>query len=265
MHVAAVLTSLPDDFGPAARRAAALGFTHVDVVARGQRDPEDLEALADTGLVVGCAALGRGLLPGHVPDAPAVDVRRAVLEELQRQVADAARLGATRAYLVPGTDPGTEALARFGELCTLLADFAGRRMVRLCVEHFPGRALPTVAATVEWLDAIGHANLGLLLDVGHCLISREDPARAVSRAGPRLGHVHLNDNDGMNDSHRPLLSGCLTEAVLRETIAALWAAGYDGGVGLEFRPDNGDPEDALRQGKALVERLAAATAGTGAR
>src|SRR5262249_42958204 len=163
----------------------------------------------ETGLLVSCAAVGRGLPDGAAPDAAAVEARRAALGEMKRQVADASRLGATCCYVVPGLDGSPDGLARFAEACGLLADYAGGRMGRLCAQPAPGRALPSVGATLSWLEGVGHTNLSLLLDVGHCLISGEDPADAVRRAGGRLGYVHLDDNDGVADLHWPLLAGRL--------------------------------------------------------
>lgn len=162
--------------------------------------------------------------------------------------------GATHAYLVPGLDASPAGLTRFAEACSLLADYAQQRMVRLCVEHVPGRALPTVAATRTWLEEIGHENLHLLVDLGHCLISREDPATVVQQAGPQLGFVHLDDNDGEQDCHWPLLTGKLTEDVLTGFLKALVASSYDGALTLELNPANADPVGALRQGKALIEK-----------
>jgi sugar phosphate isomerase/epimerase len=253
--LAAYLPSLPLDFAAALRRAAGLGFSHVDVIACADRPGSDLEALAEAGVVVSCAALGRGLPAGHTLDAGDPGVRRATLDALQRQVADAARLGATCAYLVPGLDAGAAGLTYFGEGCALLADHAGRRMVRLCVEHFPGRALADAAGTLDWLARVGHPNLGLLLDVGHCLITGEDPAAVVRRAGDRLAYVQLDDNDGAGDLHWPLLTGRLTEHHLEDLAAALRAVGYRGGMDLELNPGTADPVAALREGKEIVERF----------
>src|SRR5262249_6550514 len=148
MYLSALATSLPLDFESALRQLAELDFRYVDVVALGDRPSAHREALAETGLLVSCASLGRGLADGQVLDAPAVAVRRATVEAVKRQIDDAARLGATSCYLVPGLDARPEGLARFSDACTLLADYAGRRMIDLCVEHIPGRALPTVAATL---------------------------------------------------------------------------------------------------------------------
>lgn len=253
--LAAFATSLPGEVAEVLTQIATLGFSHVDLVAEVDRPAMHREALADSGLLVSCMALGRHLPPGHTLDAADVGVRRATLELLQRQVADAATLGATMAYLVPGTNTAATALVYFAEGCALLADYAAARMIRLCVEHIPGRALPTATRTLDWLDQIRHAHLGLLLDVGHCLISREDAAVVVRRAGERLGYVHLDDNDGIGDLHWPLFTGRLTQQQLAATIAALEAIGYRGALALELNPANPRPADALREGKAMVERL----------
>jgi sugar phosphate isomerase/epimerase len=255
MYLSALLTSLPLEFEPAARQVAALGFAHVDLVARGERPPADREALAEAGLLVSCAALGKDLPQGVALDAESPAHRREALEQVRRQIADAAQLGATHAYLVAGADITAAGLARFTEACALLADYAGGRMLRLCVEHLPARGLPTAASVLDWLEQVGHPNLALLLDVGHCLLSGEEPARVVERAGERLGYVHLDDNDGRTDLHWPLLRGRLTEEGLRSFLAALDRSGYGGALALELNPTNPDPTAALAHGKELIERL----------
>jgi D-psicose/D-tagatose/L-ribulose 3-epimerase len=254
--LAAFATSLPGDFATVVAQIAALGFRYVDVVAAVDRPLDEREALAETGLFVSCAALGRNLPPGHTLDVAEATVRRATFALLQQQIIDAAQLGATTAYLVPGFDAGATALACFAEGCTLLADYAAGRGIRLCVEHVPGRALPTAARTLDWLERIGHPHLGLLLDVGHCLLSDEDAAAVVRRAGERLAYVHLDDNDGKGDLHWPLFTGRLTPAQLTHTLTALRDIRYNRALALELSPTNSQPDKALREGKAIVERLA---------
>jgi sugar phosphate isomerase/epimerase len=255
MYLSAMLTSLPVSFEAAARQSAALGFTHVDIVALADRPTSHLEALAETGLVVSCASIGRHLPEGCTLDAADLALRRTALEVMQRQIADAAHLGATHGYVVSGMDASAEGLARFAEMCALLADFAGRSMVKLCVEPIPGRALASAAAALNCLQTIRHPNLFFLLDVGHCLISGEDPGQVVSQAGARLGYVHLDDNDGAGDLHWPLLTGRLTREMLAGCLGRLRQAGYPGALALELNPSNPEPVEALRQGKTLVEEL----------
>lgn len=255
MYPSVLLSSLSVPFTDALREAVALGFAYVDVVALTERPAAHLAALADSGLLVACAALGKGLPADQTLDAPEVSTRRTALEQMQRQLSDAARLGATHAYIVSGCDGSAQGLARFTEACALLAEFAAQHRIRLCVEPIPGRALASATAVLEWLDRLNHPQLALLVDIGHCLISREDPAAVVRRAGSRVGYVHLDDNDGINDVHWPLLTGCLTQTTLTAFLTALRETGYEGGLALELHPQS--PPEALGQGKALVERWCA--------
>ena len=257
--ISAMLTSLPLPFEKAVRTCADLGFTHVDIVALADRPAMHREALADAGVLVACASVGRGLPEGVSLDAAPVEARRTALDLMKWQVADAAQLGATHAYVIPGLDASPEALERFAEGCSLLATYAAGRMVRLCIEHIPGRALPTVAATLAWLDRLNHDHLFLLLDIGHCLISGEDAPDAVVQVGSRLGYVHLDDNDGLGDLHWALLKGRLTEEDLRQFLSALQLNHYRGPVALELNAELPDPVSALADGKQLISRLAAAT------
>jgi sugar phosphate isomerase/epimerase len=253
--LAAFLTSLPYDFAEAVRQAVALGFTHVDVVALAERPGSHLEALADTGVLITCAALGRGLPEGHSLDAADVAIRRATLEVLRQQVADTAHLGASRAYLVPGLHKDAVALTYFAEGCSLLADYAAGRRVRLGIEHVPGRALASANQTLTWLEDLGHTNLGLLLDVGHCLISGEEPAAVARRAEARLVYLHLDDNDGIGDLHWPLLTGRLTRQQLLDLAAALRDIGYRDGLALAVSPGHAAPHAALQESKRLAALL----------
>jgi sugar phosphate isomerase/epimerase len=249
-----LLTSLPFDFPNAVRQAADLGFTHVDVVGLVERPAAHMDALADAGVVVACAALGRDLPDGATLDADEIGLRRTAIDLVERQITDAARLGATAGYLVPPMRGEPAALTCFAEAVGRLADHAARRMVRLCVEPVPGRALKRADTTVAWLRDCRLDRVGLLLDVGHCLISGEDAAAAAQAAAGRLGYVHLDDNDAVGDLHWPLLTGQLTEDALRRFLTTLPAIGYLSGLSLELSPRLADPVAALRDSRAIVAR-----------
>jgi sugar phosphate isomerase/epimerase len=263
MNVSVLLTSFPGDFADAVRQAAQLGFAHVDVVARTARPPQDLDVLADTGLFVACASLGRGLPESNSLDSSSDELRREALAVVEDQMADAARLGARHAYLVPPADMGATGLARFAGSCRRLADFAAGRRVRLCLEPIPGRALPCVTSALDWLTSIGHPNLRLLLDIGHCTLSREDPVAAVAKAGALLDFVHCNDNDGTSDLHWPLLTGRITRDELKTLIAALHKNGYNGFLTLELNPQTPEVSEALRSNRLLLDELVRSTSAAG--
>ena len=82
-----------------------------------------------------------------------------------------------------------------------------------------------------------------------------EPVAAMLQAGERLGHVHLDDNDGEGDLHWPLLTGRLTADHLEGLARALRDVGFRGGLTLELNPKIADPIGALQEGKAIVERL----------
>jgi sugar phosphate isomerase/epimerase len=253
MDLSVLITSLPTPFDESLRDLARLGFQHVDLIGVTQRSEADREALANSGLIVDCVALGRGLPEGCALDAADVVVRRRAVEEVKRQIAEAAQLGARVAYVVACKEAAS--LPAFADACQVLAGYARGRMMQLCVEHFPGSALPAAARTLDWLNAAGLDEMNLLLDLGHCLISREDPCVVVDQANRRLGYVHLDDNDGVNDVHWPLLSGVLTEGGLRDFLRVLRDTKYRGGVALEFKSKLDDPMQNVIEGKRIVEGM----------
>jgi sugar phosphate isomerase/epimerase len=112
-----------DDLARDLPRVVARGFTHVALEARVDRPVSDLEALADAGVIVAAVRLHGDLTLVDV------EARREQLRLLQRQVADAAVLGATVAWLQP--NEGDEARAYFEEGFTLLAEYARARQIQL--------------------------------------------------------------------------------------------------------------------------------------
>jgi sugar phosphate isomerase/epimerase len=148
MILAVGLPALPLDFAAALQVAVELGFTHVEVAAREERPADELDALADSGLFVAAADLGRDLPPGIGPTAADPAARREAVERIGRQIADAGRLGATHAVLALG--PGGATAEQVGEVLGLLADVASRRMIRLCVATAVTDAVASGLVRVFW-------------------------------------------------------------------------------------------------------------------
>ena len=234
-------------------RIADAGFSWIDVRA------DSLECggarAAELGLRVSCVAASYGLPEGVALDSPDADAAARARVHLEKAIEYSARIGAATVYVLPGTDSSPEALQRYGRALVGVADRAAALGLKLCIEHFPGSSLPTVADTLAFLEDVGHANLHLLFDIGHAQMSGEDPAAALVAAGPRLGYVHLDDNDGGNDQHVALLDGVLSPGILRRAFTALSEIGYGGGVSLELNPELPDPLDALKRSRQIVIEL----------
>ena len=185
--------------------------------------------------------------------SPDAEVRSQTIEYFCKALDYTHQLGAPVSYITPPNAVDDSTRQRWTDSLLKLADHAELQKVRLCIEHFPNRLLPTVVSTLEFLQQTGHDQLALLVDVGHCLISSEEPAQVISDAGKWLGYVHFDDNDGREDHHWPLLTGKLTEEKIHNTIQALKVQRYQGGLSLELHPKIDDPVSSLQHGKALLE------------
>ncbi len=168
--------------------------------------------MQELGLRMSCMGLSFGVPPEAALDSVDRAARLAGVRTAESAILRADRLGIPTAYVVPGKDASEEGLACYAESLTRLADHAADFGIRLCIEHFPGTALPSIAATLAFLRQAGHANLYLLLDTGHAQMSGEDLPAAIADAGPLLGYVHLDDNDGRDDLHLALYDGVLDGA-----------------------------------------------------
>lgn len=233
---------------------ARLGCEWIDIRPADFTAEASLAHMRSLGLRVSCMGLSFGIPDRcRLDDVDAAAAAQGVAHGT-RALERAAALGAETAYVVPPFEADPDARKRFGASLHILADRAAEHGIKLCVEHFPGRALPTIAGTLDYLDALDHPNLYLLLDIGHAQMTDEDipAAIAAATAAGRLGYVHLDDNDGEKDLHWALLDGVLTEEVLRNTFTALREHGYEGNVSLELSPNLPDPADALRRSWVMM-------------
>jgi len=243
--VSACAWALPQPARAALQRIRAAGFDWVDVRPdcwAGLRAAGDVTA---HGLRVACVGLGPMIMaPGLSLDLLTGPGFARLLPYLAGALERGSRLGAERAYITtPAARP--DDMGPYRRAMARLADIAAGLGLVLCVEPSPGRALGTAAEALRFVDAVGHDNLYTLLDLGHCLLTGEDPARAVRQAGGRLGYVHIDDNDGRADHHWPLFQGVLTPAVLEATLDALVSAGYGGPVAIELGRGLAKPLDSL--------------------
>ena len=230
-------------------------FHYIDVEPATLSSPEALQKLRELGLKVSCVALDHGLPDGISLEGDSPDRLRGAIDHLKKALEKSREIGATVAYVGPCSNGRN--LKAYGASLVELAEDASRKSIKLCVEHVPGRALSTANETLNFLEQTGHPNLHLLLDIGHALISREEPAEAVRVAGVRLGYVHLNDNDGKKDRHWALLDGRLTEQDLASMLEALGQVGYAGTLGLELENRRPSLISALARNRNLLMRLQA--------
>ena len=230
----------------------AEGLHWIDVRPFAHAGQQGTDGLRNAGLSVSCVAASVALPEDVTLDSADAKISAAAIQYAIRGLDHAAHLQARTAYLIPDLDTSTEALSRFAQALETLAGQAAQRDMRLCIEHAPGRALPTAAGTLQFVRDIAHPNLYLLLDIGHLLMTSENPDSVIASAGDRLGYVHLDDNDGEGDLHLSLLDGVMTQDFLDSTFAALEGISYDSAVSLELNPDLPDPLEAIRRSRQIV-------------
>jgi len=188
--------------------------------------------------------------------------------QLTRDAEIAAQFGATACttYILPSTD---EKAAHFMAVATrrmrLCADILGAYDIRLGLEFVGPHHLRTrwnnpfiwtIGETLDWIDAIGRPNVGLLFDAYHWYTTEAGEADILKLRPEQIVHVHINDAKPLpvaevldNDRLYP------GEGVidLSTFLRALQAIGYRGVVAQEILTPE-PPEDSS---EALFARSAA--------
>ena len=234
---------------------ANLGFSWIDLQPNTFISPEATAQMQALNLQVSCVGASFGMPKkaslDHADDA----LRQTAVDHVLGSIDYANKMGATVVYVIPGLDDSADALKRYGESLIMVADKGAEVGLKIGIEHFPEKALPTATDTLAFIETLNHPNLHLLFDLGHIQISNEDPAAVIKAAGDKLAYVHLDDNDGVGDFHWSLLDGVMTKESLGQTFDALVEIGYEGAISLELSPNLENPVEALRVSQAIVTKV----------
>jgi len=253
MFPSACVWNFPPPLAEALKQVKLTAFHYIDVEPATLDTPGDLQAQKELGLKVSCVALDHGLPGGRGLDGREHGGLRKAVPFLKQALNKAADLQAACAYLSSCGD--SRQLNEFGGVLRELADDAARHQIKLCLEHAPGRALASASEALRFVRQLDHPNLHLLLDIGHTLLSREDPSRVIREAGSRIGYVQVNDNDGKKDRHWALLDGRLTREMLAGALEALKEVHYEGTLGLEVSGDFASVIGVFSRNRNLLLRL----------
>ncbi|MEU3183612.1 TIM barrel protein [Streptomyces sp. NPDC006923] len=250
VNLSILFTELPLLERPAA--AAAAGFTAVELwwpwtdtptPPRAELDALK-KALDDAGTRLVGLNLYAGRLPG--PDRGALSVPGEESDRFRANIEVAAEfaasvgctaLNALYGNRVEGVDPAAQdALAL--ENLVLAARAAGRIGATLLIEalnkpespRYPLVSAESAIAVVDRVNAAtGLGNAAFLLDLYHLSMNGEDLNEVIDRYTARTGHVQIADNPGRGAPG----TGSLP---LQELLDRLDKAGYEGWVGLEYKP-----------------------------
>jgi sugar phosphate isomerase/epimerase len=230
--------------------AARFGFDAVEVTVGptfdlAERLDDVRQASAASGLPV-CAICTHSMHDPLLPD-PAERARR--FEGLAALLAMADILGAGGVISVPVRPP--HAFPEMVDRDRELMDFAVAEFGRWAAALPPGRSavfleplnryeaffLRRVEQAVELAARVDHPRVTALGDLFHMNIEESHLGEPLRRAGNRLGHVHIADNNRLEPGQ-----GCLD---FRTPFAALKALDYQGYLSIECSRLSGDPATAL--------------------
>ena len=203
--------------------------------------------LADHGLHV------FSLIPANVDVAhPDGGVRVAAVDYYRRLVDFAAALGGPLVSVhgqVGRIAPETTMAEEVGLLeisVRAIAEHARANGVGLVFEvlnRYKSHLINTGREALELLDAVGAANLRVLLDAYHMNIEEARPADAIRGAGKRLGLFHVADSnrEGIGRGHTDFTA----------LAQALDEVGYAGPVIVECTPPGPNPFTPVKRGNDL--------------
>ncbi|MCH0566025.1 TIM barrel protein [Streptomyces sp. MUM 2J] len=250
VNLSILFTELPLLERPAA--AAAAGFTAVelwwpwiDTPTPAQSELDDLrKAIEDAGVQLTGLNFYAGQLPG--PDRGALSVPGEESERFRANIDVAADLAASLGCAalnalygnrIEGVEPAEQdALAL--ENLVLAARAASRIGATLLIEalnqpespRYPLVSAPAAVGVVDRVnEATGLGNAAFLMDLYHLSMNGEDLPSVIERYGARTGHVQIADNPGRGAPG----TGSLP---LADLLDLLGKSGYDGWVGLEYKP-----------------------------
>lgn len=259
VNLSILFTELPLLQRPAA--AAAAGFTAVELWWPWPDSPvppkSELDALrralTDAGTRLTGLNFYAGQLPG--PDRGALSVPGEESEKFRRNVEVAAEfaqstgctaLNALYGNRVPGADPADQDRLALENL-TLAARAAHDAGAVLLVEALnavesPGCPIVSAPKAVEVADAVdaatGLGNAKFLMDLYHLAMNGEDLHKVIDAYTERTAHVQIADSPGRGAPG----SG---ELDFDDLLGRLTAAGYEGLVGLEYKPGDRPSEAAF--------------------
>ncbi|MBB3648062.1 hydroxypyruvate isomerase [Rhizobium sp. BK619] len=223
-----------DSFPDRIRRAHADGLTAIEFWRWTNKDLDAIEAALDeTGLAV-TSIVAEPMIA--LTDA---GNRQAWLKGLAQSVAAAKRLGAPVLIAQAGNDlPGvtreqqrralTETLKAGADILRGSGVRLGVEPLNIRIDHI-GYFLDSTSEGLDIIDDIARPEIGIVYDIYHSAVMDERTEEVLDGRLDRVFHVHVADHPGRNEPG----SGGID---LAHRLGWIFANGYDGAVGLEYRP-----------------------------
>jgi len=224
----------------ACEKAAALGFDAIEIFppAANALDIAEVQGLLDHHRLK-VAAIGTGggwVIHKWTLTHPDAEIRKHAREFI-RAVVDVA--GGFGAPAILGSMQGRwennvtreQALTWLGEALDDIGEHAARHGVTFLYEplnRYETNIFNRQQDAAEWLRKLKTQNVRLLCDLFHMAVEEADPAAALRKCGPLVGHVHFADSN-----RRAIGMG---HTAIAPIVAALRDIGYKGYLSAEILP-----------------------------
>ncbi|KQV80024.1 TIM barrel protein [Rhizobium sp. Root1220] len=223
-----------ENFADRIRLAHGAGLDTVEFWRWTNKDLGSIEwAVAETGIQLASFVAE--------PMIPLTDIanKGAFLEGLKSSIETARRLGAHTLIAQAGDDLAgksrdeqaaalVEILTRAGELLEDSGVRLGVEPLNTLIDHV-GYFLHSTVEGIEIVRATGRPEIGIIYDVYHSAVMGEDTAAVIGGDVDRVFHVHIADHPGRNEPGSGVID-------LKTRLDWLFSKGYNGAVGLEYRP-----------------------------
>jgi len=138
-----------------------------------------------------------------------------------------------------------QAVASLKEVGRLAADFGLWFVIEFACRQ-NAELVNTMDDALRMLDEVACANVLVMADTFHIYTENCPLGETVTRAGKRLGYIHLADSDRLTPG-----TGSIN---FKEVVSALKQMRYKGYIVMEFNPDS-SPDDALKRAIDFVKAL----------
>ncbi|SCB50783.1 TIM barrel protein [Rhizobium multihospitium] len=109
----------------------------------------------------------------------------------------------------------------------------GLEPLNTTIDHV-GYYLSSTVEGLDIVDEVGRPEIGIVYDLYHSAVMGENTREVVGDRIDRIVHLHVADHPGRNDPGTGHID-------LAERLDWLYAQGYRGRVGLEYKPTTQDP------------------------
>jgi D-psicose/D-tagatose/L-ribulose 3-epimerase len=216
------------DFEPYVHKVADLGFDILEInggilAQMPGTEKKKLKHAADSCNIN--LTFCTGLAAQHDVSSENESVRRAGVDFLKKQIASIREMGGgilsgiiygAWPATLSGTSDKTPFVERSIESMREAVNYAEDNGVVLCVEvvnRFEQFIMNTCDEALAYVEDVGSDNMKILLDTFHMNIEEDTIGGAIRKAGNRLGHLHIGENNRKPPGHGHIPWGEISRAL----------------------------------------------------